>query len=149
MIVIYHQQYKTSEVLSTTGQDFSAYRNQKIIKALLAIATAFPNEVLVWCELSQKDNLNLAAVEKMFHHPKFMFSYARSSEAYFGNNIGYVELKPYANICKKVHYGTWQMSSQVGAIHASVLLAVEDQLNPESSIQFLTIHQSKGCYECT
>lgn len=136
MIVIYHQQHKISEVFSTTGQDFSAYRNQKIIKALLAIAKAFPNEILVWCELSQKDNLNLAAVDEMFHHPKFMFSYARSSGAYLGSGIGYVELKPYANICKNVHYGTWQMSSQVGAIHTSVLLAVEEQLNPEDTFDY-------------
>lgn len=136
MIVLYHQQQKISEVFSTIGQDFSAYHNQKITQALLAIAAAFPDEILLWCEQGQKDNLNWAVIDEIFHHRKLMFSYARSSGAYLGRHLGYVELKPYANINKKVHYGTWQMSSQVGAIHASVLSAVKDQLNPKDTFDY-------------
>jgi hypothetical protein len=41
---------------------------------------------------------------------------------YIGNAIGYVDESLFVNVNKKVSYPSWQMSSVVGMVHASVLV---------------------------
>ncbi|MBS1534288.1 MAG: glycosyltransferase family 2 protein [Bacteroidetes bacterium] len=136
MIVIYHNQNRIVEVSSAVKADFSVYVGQKITAGLFAIAIQFPDEVLVWCDQEEKENLNLEAISGFFHHTKAIISYCRYRGAYLDHFLGYVEATPYFNINKKVHYGTWQMSSQVGAVHASVLITVKDQVNLKDNFDY-------------
>lgn len=136
MIVIYHNQDRIIEVFSSNGFDFQMLIHKKITSGLLIIAGQFPDEILVWCHQSQKENLNITAIDGLFHHHKFIFSYSTNQGAYLNKFIGYVEATPYLNINKNLQYGTWQMSSQVGAIHASVLAVIKNQLTPNEKFDY-------------
>lgn len=136
MIVIYHNQHKITEVYSSNGNNFADLIGQKITFGLLTVASQFADDILVWCCQTQKDNLNLKAIDRLFHHPKFIFSYSTTQGAHLDQFLGYVEATPYLNINKKVSYGTWQMSSEVGAIHARVLLSVKDQVQPNDTFDY-------------
>ncbi len=136
MIIIYHHKSKVTRVASTTSNDFSNQINQNVASALLSIADKFENEILVWCHENQKDNLNMEAIETLFHHNRFLFSYAPFSENYFDRELGYIEDTPFIKVNKSARYATWQMSSQVGAVHASVVKACKNDLQITSNFDY-------------
>ncbi|WP_333600066.1 glycosyltransferase family 2 protein [Flavobacterium sp.] len=136
MIIIYHNQSKITEVVAAKPIDFSKEINRCMVAALLDFAQRFNDEILVWCHESEKDNLNVAAIQTLFHHKKLLFSYHPSSDNYFGNELGYIEDSPYINVPKAAKYPTWQMSSHVGAIHASVLKACKKDLNEKDAFDY-------------
>ena len=136
MIIIYHNKSKVTEVVSTATGSFPNERSQDISQVLFDLADKFRNEILVWCDENERANLNLLEIESLFHHKKILFSYTSSANNYFDRRLGYVEDSPFININKKVQYGTWQMSSEVGAIHASALNASKKSLKPESNFDY-------------
>ncbi|WP_284651842.1 glycosyltransferase family 2 protein [Flavobacterium terrisoli] len=132
MIVLYHNQSKITAIVSTTGESPNGV-NRNSTAVLLELAQKFQNEILVWCHESQRDNLNIEAIEGLFHHHKFMFSLAND---YLGRELGYVEDSPFIKVNKTVRYATWQMSSHVGAVHASVLIACKRDLKIEKDFDY-------------
>ena len=136
MIVFYHSKYIITEIVSTEKGSFSDYVNRGIVAGLLDFADRFKNEILVWCDESEKGNLNSAEMQSLFHHKKFLFSFNPSSESYFGRKVGYIEDSPFLKINKEVRYASWQMSSHVGAVHASVLNACKMDLKCEDNFDY-------------
>lgn len=136
MIILYHNESKITEIVSTEGNDFSKEINKNIISVLFDFAHRFDDEILVWCHQNEKDNLNVTEIQSLFHHKKFLFSYNSSSHNFFDRRLGYIEDSPYIKINKKVRYATWQMSSQVGALHSSVLEACKNDLFEEKSFDY-------------
>lgn len=55
---------------------------------------------------------------------------------YLGSRIGYVEDSPFIAITKTVTYPSWQMSSSIGVVHASVLLAVKGKIAPSANLDY-------------
>ena len=80
MIIVYH---KNNKVISISHANKSLPFSDKSIAAILfEIATAFPEELVIWCHFDLKSNLNFSAFEAIFHHKKIMASYVPSSGKY-------------------------------------------------------------------
>lgn len=123
MILIFHQN-GNAEGLSCNKK----LERQSIADALLTVANQHPDEFLVWCHAGLKKYLNISAIETIFHHRKIMASFNPGETDFLPDAIGYVEDSPFIKINKNVRYPTWRMSSLVGGVHASVLVALESEL---------------------
>lgn len=139
MIIFFHNKYLITEVVSTDGNDLPKRINQNITGVILEFANLYENEILVWCSNTEKDNLNDTKIESFFHHHKLLFSFSPSEENYFGRRLGYIEDSPYINVNKEVRYPTWQMSSVVGAVHASVLNACKNDLYAKDRFDYFLV----------
>lgn len=129
MIIFYHN--GTSSVEAPPGLIIS---KQTMPEFLLEAANKFPDELLIWCHIQLKTQLNLEKIPEIFHHKKIMASYA--TDEYLPDEIGYVEEGPFIPVCKTVTYTTWRMHSWVGGIHAQVLLAMQNYLNTRQSFDY-------------
>lgn len=136
MIILYHNKSKITEVVSTETSDFSKEINRSVASVLLDFADQFEDEILVWCHENQRNNLNIEGIESLFHHKKVLFSFNPALKNYFDRELGYVENSPFIKISKDVRYVTWQTSSQVGAMHASVLKACKSNLIAENNFDY-------------
>lgn len=136
MIVFYHNKYSVTRSFSTATGEFTTVKNQNIVKLLLDSADRFKEEILVWCDESESENVAILEIEKLFHHKKMIFSFNSSAGNYLGRLLGYVEDSVFISVNKNVKYGSWQMSSQVGAVHASVLNACSKDLKAEKNFDY-------------
>jgi glycosyltransferase involved in cell wall biosynthesis len=99
-----------------------------IVEFLFALAKDHPEEILVWCDISLKEQLNVSEIAELFHHKRLLVSYNPSDTHFIDKRIGYVEESPFIKINKKDTYPTWQMSSKVGGIYGSTLLALKKEV---------------------
>jgi glycosyltransferase involved in cell wall biosynthesis len=136
MIILYHNNYKVTEIVSGGTGNFQNEIGRNIVSVLLDLADKFKDEILVWCHQGGKGNLNTGEIGKLFHHKKLLFSYNPSSRNYFDRRLGYIEDSPFIKINKKVKYGSWQMSSHVGAIHAETLHSCSKDLKDEGNFDY-------------
>lgn len=136
MIVIYHFDAKIREVLKEGNQKINFDPLCSLAKGMYNIAQQFPNEKIVWCHLDCKVNLNLEGITTLFHHDQLMLSFNPDIHSFLGRKIGYVEESFCVSVHKKVSYSTWQMSSAVGVIHASVLLALKDRIPLDTDFNY-------------
>jgi GT2 family glycosyltransferase len=127
---------KITAVVTGDNQTVAFDFKSTIADGLHVLAQQFPDEVVIWCEVSVKEQLNLEAIPALLHHNKIMLSYAASDFAFLGRRIGYVEESLFINTNKKVCYPTWQMSSLVGVVHSSVLIAVQDKIMKETDFDY-------------
>ncbi|MCF6132665.1 glycosyltransferase family 2 protein [Flavobacterium wongokense] len=135
MIVLYHNNNIVTKVFSTEETNLHADINRNIVAVLLDFADKFKDGILVWCHQNEENNLNLAEIPKLFHHKKMLLSYNPSGN-YFDSRLGYIEDSPFIKINKKVKYASWQMSSCVGAVHASVINACSKDLKEEDDFDY-------------
>jgi GT2 family glycosyltransferase len=145
MIVVLHKNNRISSVFSKEKVTISFDKNKTIAEGLLDIALRFRESIIVWCHENVKEELDLEMVPFLFHHNKIMFSYNPNENNFLGTKIGYVEDSPFIKINKKVQYPTWQMSSLVGALHASVLLEIEDKIQPDFDFYYYLNSVAKVC----
>jgi|688.fasta_scaffold06606_6 glycosyltransferase involved in cell wall biosynthesis len=136
MIIIYHNQLKITEIVSSEINDFPNEIGKNVVTVLLDFAEKFQNEILVWCHEIYKENLNTNEIEDLFHHKKFLFTYNPTSTNYFNRELGYIEDSPFVKVNNAIRYVTWQMSSQVGAIHSSVINACRKDLKSETNFDY-------------
>lgn len=121
MIVVYHRNNKVTEIL-VDKVNFTSFNTKESIAAiLLDLGVKYPEKIIFWCHEEFKKYLNITDYNQYFHHKKMMLSYNPSPFNFLSDNIGYVEQSIFIKVNKKVRYPTWQMSSTVGVIHASVL----------------------------
>lgn len=145
MIVVYHKNNRISKVVSAENKMVSFDKSGTIASGLLQLATAFPQSRIVWCDEVCQEYLNLKHIEFLFHHDKMMLSYSPGDSTYFGRNIGYIEESPFIAINKKVSYPTWQMSSLVGVVHASLLLKIEGRIKSDNDFDYYLNSVAKVC----
>lgn len=145
MIVVYHKNNRISKVVSAENKMVSFDKSGTIASGLLQLATAFPQSRIVWCDEVCQEYLNLKHMEFLFHHDKMMLSYSPGDSTYFGRNIGYIEESPFIAINKKVSYPTWQMSSLVGVVHASLLLKIEGRIKSNNDFDYYLNSVAKVC----
>jgi GT2 family glycosyltransferase len=107
-----------------------------LAQGLQAIAQQFPEAILVWCHLDCKPNLNIASIATLFHHHQLMLSFRPDGDNFMGSSIGYVEESICINVNKKVTYPSWQMSSAVGVIHASVAVTLKDSIPLDTDFDY-------------
>lgn len=135
MIFVYHNNNKIVAVESETGAlDFDFKKS--VAEGLSHIARAHPNSKIVWCHRDYKDVLNIKVLSTVFHHHKLLLSFRPSTSNYIGDAIGYVDESLFVNVNKKVSYPSWQMSSVVGMVHASVLIELKNKIPYDSEFDY-------------
>lgn len=145
MITIYHKNNRITKIV--TDQNLILPFNEKgtIAEGLSQLALQFPKSVIVWCNEGFKEFLDLKTIETLFHHNKMMFSYNPGDMNYLDAAIGYVEESPFIKINKKVTYPSWQMSSVVGAVHASLLIEIKDKIKTGTDFDYYLNSVAKLC----
>lgn len=142
MIVIYHQNNNVVEVGDNNEKPI-VFLQKNITKILFEMAALYPNELILWCHVDLKSDLNLPAFAAVFHHNKIMASYNPFQNSFLSQAIGYVEESPFIEINKRVSYPTWQMNSYVGGIHSSVLLALKDDVREIENFDYFLHSMAK------
>lgn len=145
MIIVYHNNAKITDVVSIDHQKINFDHKLTIAAALHVLAQQFPDKIILWCSSTVKEQLNLEEIEALMHHNKIMLSYTPTGTNYLGSKIGYVDESPFIKINKKVSYPTWQMSSLVGVIHASVLNTIKGTIKLDSDFQYYLNSVAKVC----
>ncbi len=116
------------QILLDGHQNIPFDSSHSISNCLHAIANEFPEKKIVWCHLAHKEILNLEAILAILHHEKILLSFSTQNNNYFGRLIGYVEESIFINVNKNVSFTTWQMSSEVGVVSASILNALKKEI---------------------
>lgn len=145
MIFVYHNNAKAVAVESDEGQSIGFDSKLTIAETLSVLAQKFSSKKLVWCHCDYKENLNKEDVKFLFHHDKLVLSYQPSTANYFGNRLGYIEESLFINVNKKVSFPTWQMSSTVGIIHASVLIEIKNLIHFGNDFDYYLSSLAKLC----
>lgn len=141
MIVVYHNQNKVVELANAASVD--KFNNLSIAESLMLLAKENPEDILVWCHINLKEQLNILEIEQLFHHKKILVSYNPYNDSFLDKSIGYVEESPFIKINKSVTFPTWQMSSAVGGIQAEVLSALSTTIPLERNFDYFLCSLSK------
>ena len=136
MIVIYHNSKRVTRVVSDTLEVIDFDSSNSIASVLMHIAMQFPNKSIAWCHQDYEGFVNWNEFPKVLHHNKIMASFSPCVEIYLGREIGYVEESPFINVNKRVTYPTWQMSSSIGGMHASVVVQFKGKIKERRNFDF-------------
>jgi GT2 family glycosyltransferase len=145
LIFVYHINTKVVAVESEAGEQLDFDLTNSVTQGLSHIAIANPNSKIVWCHSNYKEVLNRKELSTLFHHDKLLLSLRPSTSNYTGNAIGYVDESLFVNVNKKVSYPTWQMSSVVGMVHASVLIELKNKIPFDSNLDYYLSSVAKLC----
>jgi GT2 family glycosyltransferase len=145
LIIVYHINTKITAVTTLDNQKIEFDYQGTIARGLQKIAKQFPEKKILWCHSAVKEQLDLEVIKKLFHHDKMMLSFSSKQHNFFNSKIGYVEESLFINVNKKVSYPTWQMSSVVGVIHASVLNALKDKIVYDTDFDYYLSSLAKLC----
>ncbi|MFV8335237.1 glycosyltransferase family 2 protein [Flavobacterium sp. RSP29] len=143
MIIIYHNETKVVALRNADSFEIKKNDHLTIAKFVALLANDFPDEILVWCHLSLKEQLNISEIEKLFHHKKLLFSYNPFCSSYLDTNVGYIDESPFARVNTTVTFPTWQMSSWVGGIHSAVFLALKNEIPCEKNFDYFLCSLAK------
>ncbi|MFB3389157.1 glycosyltransferase family 2 protein [Flavobacterium sp. LAR06] len=134
MIVVYH---KNNRIITIEfGEERLVFSSINISSILFEIAEIYSDQLIIWCHFDLKASLNLLNIDTIFHHNKIMASYNLAGNSFLSDAIGYIEESPFIKVNKGVSYPTWQMSSSVGGIHASVLLELGNKLHEDKNFDY-------------
>jgi glycosyltransferase involved in cell wall biosynthesis len=143
MIILYHNDTKVVELRNADSLKMERNSHLSIASFMALLANDFPDEILVWCHLSLKEQLNISEIEKLFHHKKLLFSYNPFSSSYLDKNIGYIDESPFVRVNSAVTFPTWQMSSWVGGIHSAVFSILKDEIPSEKNFDYFLCSLAK------
>jgi GT2 family glycosyltransferase len=145
MIVIYHngENVVAMAMAGTNAPSLGQVKGKSIAAVLVETALAYPEELLVWCHQSLKEQLNVSAMENLFHHKKMMLSYNPSETLFLDQNIGYIDASLFVHTNKKVIFATWQMSSAVGGVCAEVLIALKKSIALDTNFDYFLCSLAK------
>ncbi|OXA92267.1 glycosyl transferase [Flavobacterium hercynium] len=145
MVVVYHNNKRVTNISLERDEVLSFNKNFAIASVLTDLAIQYPTSKIIWCHEDYKSILNLEEIRELHHHNKIMLSYKPGSFNFLPKQIGYVEDSLFVNINKDVSYPTWQMSSMVGVIHATVLLALYNKIKLDSKFEYYLNSLAKVC----
>jgi GT2 family glycosyltransferase len=136
MIILYHNGVTVVELANATTFNIDKASRKSIASVLIEVAKNYPEEVLVWCHQSFKEELNISEIEKVLHHKKVALSYNPSDDSFLDSAIGYIDASLFIQINKAVSFPTWQMSSVVGCVHTQVLLVLDAAIPLDSNFDY-------------
>jgi GT2 family glycosyltransferase len=145
LILVYHKNNRISRVISEDKTELLFDKKATIAEGLSELALQFPKSKIAWCKESFQEILNIKEMESLFHHDKMMLSYNPSAFNYLGKKIGYIEESPFIKVNKKVTFPTWQMSSAVGVVHASLLLIINNKIKKDTDFDYYLNSVAKKC----
>lgn len=144
MTIIYHDNYKVFDLKKLNSSIEFKSNNLSIAGFICEFCIQNPEELVVWCHISLKEQLNILEIEKLFHHKKMLLSYSPQGN-FFDSKIGYVEESPFIKVNKEDAYPTWQMSSVVGVVHASLLNELKDNIKLDTHFDYYLSGVAKLC----
>ena len=100
MILILHDNNIIREVLDKNQATIQYDQSIKLIESFIYLAKTYPDELLIWCHIDIKDDLNLKAINSVFHHKRVMASYHPHLNYILSNKIGYVHQSFYLKVNK-------------------------------------------------
>jgi len=145
LILVYHKNNRISRVISEDKAELLFDKKATIAEGLSELALQFPKSKIAWCKEVFQENLNIKEMESLFHHDKMMLSYHPWELNFLGRKIGYIEESPFIKVNKKVSYPTWQMSSAVGVVHASLLLEINNKIKKDIDFDYYLNSVAKIC----
>lgn len=143
MVILYHNNNRITKVISGENQLLSFNEKYTIALGLKELAVQFPKSVLVWCHQGLKEQLNVSAIETLFHHKRLLLSFHPSNVPFLDSAIGYIDASLFVRINKKVSFPTWQTSSWVGGVHAEVLLALDNRISLNDNFDYFLCSLAK------
>ncbi|MCB9426820.1 MAG: glycosyltransferase [Flavobacteriales bacterium] len=121
IIAIYHDTKVVVEVYnSKIASKIEIKGSEKIVNVVKRLAFENPNHLIIWVNIKLKDFVDFSSITSLFDHDKLMLSYSVLHDSYFGDNLDYIDTTTFMKINRSVRFPTWQMSSDVGGLHASV-----------------------------
>ena len=144
MIVIFHKNNKVLQVYDYSRNLELAICGNTIQEVLVLIAAQNKLRFIGWCHDNLRESLNLTAWKIILKHEMILVSFETSTNYYITSDIGYVEESPFVNVNKNNLYPTWLMSSDVGVIHASVLLKFKNLSKYKLTFEFFLNFLSKA-----
>lgn len=142
MIVVFHKNNKVVQIYDYTAATELFVAGNTMQQVLINVAKK-NNDFIGWSHISLKKEIDLNNWRTIFKHQLIMASFEISKNYFIDDSIGFVEDTPFINVNKKVNYPTWLMSSDVGGIHASVLLKFEWLLQYKFSFSYFLNSVSK------
>ena len=143
MIVVYHHKNKVADFGNVEMETINIGKSLSIVEFLFALAKEHPDEILVWCHIKLKEQLNVSEIAELFHHKRLLMSCNPSKSYFIDKRIGYVEESPFIKVNKKVTYPTWQMSGLVGGIYGSALLALKNEVIHDEDFDYFLCSLAK------
>jgi len=141
VVLVYHQNNK---IIEANFEGKSILFSQKSIASnLFQIAEKYPEQLIIWCRLDLKSNLNVEKVQEIFHHKKIVASYNLATNTFLPEGLGYADVSLFLNVKKDVSYPTWMMSSHIGGIHAEVLNTLKNQIFEDSNFDYFLHSMAK------
>lgn len=133
------------KVISKNNEVLEFNKKATIASVFIDLAVKYPKSKIVWCNQNYQNFIDFEAINDILHHDKMMLSYNPSDINFLGRKIGYVDESPFVKINKEVSYSTWQMSSLVGVIHASVLVAINSKIKLNRNFDYYLNSIAKVC----
>src|SRR5690554_3123037 len=87
--------------------------SKSVVNEFWRLTGLYPDDVILWVEKDFVEGINYSELVTVFHHKLIMASYAVKT-VFLPDDIGYIDQLPFINVNRKVPYGTWQMSSDIG-----------------------------------
>lgn len=143
MIILYHANNRIVRVVTDENHIVPFNKRSTIGEGLMQLALQFPKTMLVWCQQSWKEQLNVSEMEDLLHHKKLLLSYNPSDVLFLDATIGYIDASLFVQINKAVPFPTWQMSGAVGGMHAEVLLALDNRISLKDDFDYFLCSLAK------
>lgn len=135
MILLIHS--KAKKVVRVIYQEKKIDLNtSNISKAFWELAQKYPKELIYWIEEKFVDVADFSNWKTIFHHDLIMASYAVEN-AFLPPALGYTDQSPFINVNRRVSFGTWQMSSDIGGVKAAVLLKFKRDFSEIENFPYL------------
>ena len=151
MIVVIQDQQKVTQII-IYEQEITTFNGERVTAVVPKLLVQYPDDLLVWCHQSAKDNVAWTSLPELFDLDRKMLSYIPNTN-FFSEAIGYIEDSTSIKVNKKVTFPTWQMSSYVGGISTAVLAKVDISIWKRDNFDYALnsiakIYQSEGlfCY---
>ncbi|WP_055435382.1 glycosyltransferase family 2 protein [Lacinutrix algicola] len=134
MLILFHKNNSVVEIIDNTTQKVIALEEKEPMKALFFLASKYSTRIIAWCDILNKNNMNVEAVKSCFTSTNVMVSNGNSS--YLGNSIGYVEDSLFINVNRRIKFPTWLMHNNCGAIYGESLLLFKKHINYKYSFNY-------------
>jgi len=117
LIILYHNGTTVIQVMNEEGTSLSI-NTDRCATAFFEIADQHPEDWIIWCHNAYKKIFKPEIIQKELHHKAMMISQSVGGESIIPPGIDYIEENPFMKVSHGVHYPTWMMHSDIGAIHA-------------------------------
>ncbi|NND10087.1 MAG: glycosyltransferase family 2 protein [Flavobacteriaceae bacterium] len=127
MKFVIHDRNNAIKVIDSDKDQELVVQGRSVQDVLYELASKNSMEFIGWCHKDLEDFINHDQLNSIFHHELIMASYSTTGDYEIPEAIGYIENSTtFLNVKPDVNYPTWLMSSDIGGMHAMVILKFEN-----------------------